>query len=248
MLLLVKDAKAAENADSLQQVLNHVLDNKARYDAAKQLEIKKIKDDLKQNSSLSTNYNNYQLLFNAYKSFVHDSAYVYCKKLNACAYLLKDNNKINYAKVEMGFLLISSGIFKEGLDTLNTVNTKFLTEHQQYEYLFLQARSHFDLADFDRLGDYYNKYSYIGISYCDSIMHQNKPDSYEYLSASGLKALRTEQYAGAVSIYNQLLKLPQSYQDSAVNYSCLSFVYFELKKPELGMPLLIRSAIIDNIH
>jgi hypothetical protein len=248
MLLLVKDAKAAENADSLQQVLNHVLDNKARYDAAKQLEIKKIKDELKQNSSLSTNYNNYQLLFNAYKSFVHDSAYVYCKKLNACAYLLKDNNKINYAKVEMGFLLISSGIFKEGLDTLNTVNTKFLTEHQQYEYLFLQARSHFDLADFDRLGDYYNKYSYIGISYCDSIMHQNKPDSYEYLSASGLKALRTEQYAGAVSIYNQLLKLPQSYQDSAVNYSCLSFVYFELKKPELGMPLLIRSAIIDNIH
>ena len=249
VLLPVKDAKAAENADSLQQVLNHVLDNKARYDAAKQLEIKKIKDNLKQNpASLSNTYNNYELLFNAYKSFVHDSAYVYCKKLNACAYLLKDNNKINYAKVEMGFLLISSGIFKEGLDTLNTVNTRFLTEHQRYEYLFLQARSHFDLGDFDRLGDYYIKYSNIGLSYCDSIMHQNTPDSYEYLSASGLKLLRTEKYADAASIYNQLLKLPQTYQDSAINYSCLSFVYFELGKPELSMPMLIRSAIIDNIH
>ena len=44
------------------------------------------------------------------------------------------------------------------------------------------------------------------------------------------------------------MQFPQSYQDSAINYSCLSFVYFELKKPELGLPMLIRSAIIDNIH
>ena len=110
-----------------------MLDNKAQYDSVKQKEIKTIKENLKQNSSsLSKTYINYQLLFNAYKSFIHDSAYIYCKKLNATAYLLKDENKINYAKVDMGFLLISSGIFKEGLDTLNKVDIKYLTDPQRY--------------------------------------------------------------------------------------------------------------------
>ena len=57
-----------------------------KYDAQKQEEIKKLKTDLQQNySSLNDRYNNCQRLFNAYKSFIHDSAYVYCKKLNACA-------------------------------------------------------------------------------------------------------------------------------------------------------------------
>jgi hypothetical protein len=248
-LMGLKKAEAQNNADSLQKVLNQVLDNKAVYDVKKQEQIKAIKQNLRLNSSsLLKSYDNYLLLFNAYKSFVHDSAYVYCKKLNACAYLLKDNNKINSAKLDMGFLLISSGIFKEGLDTLNKADLKYLTRHEQYDYLFLQARSHFDLADFDRLSDYYNKYSFQGIKYCDSIMRENKPGTYEYLSASGLKLLRTEQYKTAATIYFKLLQFPQSYQDSAINYSCLSFVYFEIKEPQLGLPMLIRSAIIDNIH
>lgn len=241
--------KASDNVDSLQKVLNTVLDNKAQYDSKKQLEIKRIKDNLKLNSSsLAKTYDNYQRLFDAYKSFIHDSAYVYCKKLNACAYLLKDENKINSSKVNMGFLLISSGIFKEGLDTLDKVDIKYLDQEQQYQYLFLQARSHFDLADFDKLNDYYDKYTVIGLHYCDSIIHQNPPGSVPYLSAFGLKCLRTRQYAAAIYPFKKLLGFNQTYQDSAINYSCLSFVYFQLGKPQQGLPFLIKSAIIDNIH
>ena len=248
-LFLAKQAGAATDVDSLQKVLNQALDNKAQYDEKKQQEIKTLKNTLHQNSSSLTNtYNNYQQLFDAYKSFVHDSAYVYCKKLNECAYLLKDENKINYARVNMGFLLISAGIFKEGLDTLDKVNIKYLTDKQRYEYLFLEARSHFDLADFDKITDYYNKYTVIGLKYCDSIINHSQAGSYEYLSAFGLKELRSRNYKAAVGPYQKLLTLKQTYQDSAVNYSCLGFVYFQLGRPDLGMPLLIKSAIVDNTH
>lgn len=240
---------ASENVDSLQKVLDHVLENKTQIDTKKQQEIRDIKEILNRHlSSLSDTYNNYQQLFDAYKSFIHDSAYVYCKKLNACAWLLNDANKINHAKLNMGFLLISAGIFKEGLDTLNTIDTKYLTGHQRYEYLFLQARSQFDLADFVRIGDYFNKYTIIGVRYCDSIIAQTRAGSYENLSALGLKLLRTRNYQAAVAPYEQLLKLDQTYQDSAINYSCLGYVYFKLGNPRQGLSLLIRSAIIDNMH
>jgi hypothetical protein len=242
-------AMALNNRDSLQNVLNHILENKAGYDSRKFAEIEKIKRSLRINfHSLNDRYNNYQQLFNAYKSFVQDSAYNYCIKLNRCANLLKDNHKINYSKVNMGFVLISAGMFKEGMDTLNKVNIGFLNNDQRYEYLFLQARSNFDLADFDKISDYYNKYSATGIKYCDSVIAMNPKDSYEYLSALGLKQLRSRNYDAAIGPYQKLLQFKQSYQDSAINFSCISFLYSKSKNPQLALPSLYKSAIVDNTH
>ena len=249
MLVQANAAMATGNIDSLQKVLNKILDNKMANNKAKFAEIDKIKLRLKVNySSLPARYNNYQKLFDAYKSFVHDSAYVYCKKLNESAYLLKDQNKINYAKVNMGFVLISAGMFKEGLDTLSKVNTHYLNQQQHFEYLFLQARSHFDIGDFDKIDDYYYHYSAIGLQYCDSILNTHKPNTYEYLSAAGLKALRSADYKAALHPYLAIMKLPQTYQDSAVNLSCLSYIYFVNKNNDLGMLHLMQAAIIDNTH
>lgn len=250
MLLLQPNViKAADTVDSLQKVLNRILDNKAQNNQAKFAEIEKIKRELNANyASLPIRYNNYKRLFDAYKSFVHDSAYVYCKKLNECAYQLKDQNKINYAKVDMGFVLVSAGMFKEGLDTLSKVNTKHLNGQQKFEYLFLQARSHFDLGDFDRIDDYYKHYSTIGLRYCDSILRSHKPDTYEYLAAEGLKALRSADYKTALTPYQKIMRLPQTYQDSAVNLSCLSYICFVNKNNNLGMQYLFKAAIIDNMH
>jgi hypothetical protein len=249
MLVQANAAVAGRNIDSLQKILNKILDNKVANNKAKFAEIDKIKLQLKTSySSLPARYNNYQKLFDAYKSFVHDSAYVYCKKLNESAYLLKDPNKINYAKVNMGFVLISAGMFKEGLDTLSKVNTHYLNQQQHFEYLFLQARSHFDIGDFDKIDDYYYHYSAIGLQYCDSILNTHKPNTYEYLSAAGLKALRSADYKAALHPYLAIMKLPQTYQDSAVNLSCLSYIYFVNKNNDLGMLHLMQAAIIDNTH
>ncbi|MFD0764661.1 DUF6377 domain-containing protein [Mucilaginibacter lutimaris] len=249
VLLQANRAVAGNRIDSLQKVLNTILDNKKQYDQARFAAIDKIKLKLKANySSLNARYGYYQELFDAYKSFVHDSAYVYSKKLNECAYQLNDQNKINYAKVDMGFVLISAGMFKEGLDTLSKVNTRYLTAKQKFQYLFLQARSHFDIGDFDKIDDYYNHYSAIGLKYCDSILNDHKPGTYEYLSAAGLKALRSADYKTALSPYLAIMKLPQTYQDSAVNLSCLSYIYFVNKNNDLGMQHLLQAAIIDNMH
>lgn len=237
------------DVDSLQQVLNTKLSQRSAYDQQKVLSIEKIKTELSANySSLNQRYENYDKLYNAYKSYVHDSAYVYCKMLNNTARLLNDQKKINLSKIKMGFVLVSAGMFKEGLDTLKLVNVARLNERERYDYLFLQARSHFDLADYDKISDYYARYTTIGLNYCDSIISNTKPHSYERLSAEGLKSIRMQDYSKAANIYEQILHIKQSYQDSAINLSCLSFTYFELKKTQLGLENLLKAAIIDNTH
>jgi hypothetical protein len=241
--------KASANADSLQQVLNQKLANRGMYDQKKVADIEKIRADLYRNyASPSKRYSNYDRLYNAYKSYVHDSAYVYCLKLNASARMLNDEQKINLSKIKMGFVLVSAGMFKEGLDTLKLVNVSRLNKQEKYEYLFLQARSHFDLADYDKISDYYARYNQIGLNYCDSIIRSTRPDSYAYLSASGLKAIRQRKYLQASVTYEKILQLPQNYLDSAINLSCLSFTYFELSKSKPGLENLLRAAIIDYSH
>jgi tetratricopeptide (TPR) repeat protein len=240
---------SAANVDSLQSVLNSRLSQRAAFDQKKIHFIESIRKDLYRDyASPQQRYQNYDRLLNAYKSYVHDSAYVYCKKLNQTARLLNDPEKINLSKVKMGFVLISAGMFKEGLDTLKLVDATKLEEKERLGYLFLQARSHFDLADYDRISDYFVSYNQIGLNYCDSIMGDAKKGSYEYLAAEGLKSIRQQKYLQASRVYEQILNLKQSYQDSAINLSCLSFTYFELKKTNHGLENLIKAAIIDNTH
>lgn len=238
-----------KDLDSLKQILNRVIENKSQLDAAKINEINALKKQLAAHfATLSQRFDNYERLFNAYKSYIQDSAYYYCHKLNECAYQLKDRNKINQAKVDMGFVLISSGLFKEGVDTLKKVDARYLNTQQRFDYYFLQARSCFDLADFNRINNYYDHYCEAGLKYCDTIINENPPGSYENLSGLGLKLLRSNQYKAAIGPYNQLLKIKQCYQDSAINLSCLSYIYSQLKQPAIAMPLLAQAAIIDNRH
>ncbi|MBE7171088.1 MAG: tetratricopeptide repeat protein [Williamsia sp.] len=248
-IILANPFETAVNLDSLQKVLHQVLENKRLFDLRKQEELKGLREELAANfSSLDERYRNYQKLFNAYKSFVHDSAYAYCKKLSTCAALLNDPGKINYARVNMGFVLISSGLFKEGIDTLKEVRSQYLNGQQKSEYYFLQARSYFDLGDFDKMEDYYYQYFNEGLKYCDSLVSANPVNSYDYLCGLGLTQLRKHQYKAALASYSSILRLPQSYQDSAINLSCLSYIYSRLDEPQLSLALLMQAAIIDNMH
>jgi len=249
VIQLFATLSVSADVDSLQHALNSKLSQRRTYDQKKVLFIEAIKGNLKRDhSSLTKRYIDYGKLFDAYKSYIHDSAYVYCKKLNETAHLLKDDKKINLSKINMGLVLVSAGMFKEGLDTLKMVNLGKLDAKEKYSYLFLQARSNFDLADYDKITDYYAKYNTAGLGYCDSILNSTEPASYEYLSAEGLKSIRQQQYSKASNIYEHILTLKQSYQDSAVNLACLSFTYFEQKKTQLGLEMLIKAAIIDNSH
>lgn len=246
---IVNTAVANENIDSLKKILVNVLKDKQLLDDKKRARMSLLQHKLEStHTTIESRYNAYLILYNSYKSFIHDSAYVYCKKANECAYKLKDFNKINQSKVNLGFVLVSSGMFKEGLDTLHTVQTKYLSEEQKFDYYYLMARSNFDLSDYNKIDDYSKLYTQEGLKFCETIIRNYPQDSYQYLSGLGLKLLRSKNYKAAILPYEKLLKLKTSYQDSAINYSCLSYLYFSVNKTNKGLAYLLKSSIIDNVH
>jgi hypothetical protein len=148
--------------------------------------------------------------------------------------------------MKLAFTLLSSGLFKETLEELNSINTSALPAKDKAEYYFLKARSYFDLSDYDRSRDYSAIYDPKGIKCIDSALVLSAPGSISYLELKGLKDLRKSDYADGEATYIALLNLPgvTSHQ-FAVNACCLSYIY-EIKGPqEKSIQLLIKAAITD---
>ncbi|MBX2967203.1 MAG: hypothetical protein KF845_13745 [Cyclobacteriaceae bacterium] len=99
----------------------------------------------------------YEEIYEEYKSFIYDSAFRYASVLQTNAQDLNDPEKIASSKIKLGFVLVSSGLFHETLDTLATVQLKHLNDSMRAEYYFLMARTHYDLSDFSG-DDFYRPY------------------------------------------------------------------------------------------
>src|SRR5688572_14760090 len=112
----------ARQTDSLLIRLNKVLENSEEYTKAKLGRIERYHRQLRSNPGKEQVFTLLQNLSEEYKTFVYDSAFTYIQKMLHEAYKQGDAVKIAYAKTNLGFILLSSGMFKETLDSLNTLN------------------------------------------------------------------------------------------------------------------------------
>jgi hypothetical protein len=179
VLFLLQPVLANQRYDSLLNKLNTVLDKKKDYDEEKIRRINNLKKQLNDDDSpdLNKRHGVYLELYNEYKSFNYAEAFSYTQKLQQVGRLLNDPAKIAYGKIKLGFILLSSGMFKETFDSLRTVNVKLLADSEKKEYYFLTARTYYDLADFDK-EDYYTPiYNGRADKYIDSGMTLCKANS-----------------------------------------------------------------------
>jgi hypothetical protein len=147
-------AQAQTTTDSLLNELNAVLANKQFYVNKKQQEINRLNKQLTGTKTPGEKYTIYDALYEQYKSFSYDSAYTYAKKLQDISIQLKSPLLIASAKMKMAFTLLSSGLFKETFEKLNSINIRSLPANDKADYYFIKARSYFDLSDYYRSHDY----------------------------------------------------------------------------------------------
>jgi len=238
----------AQGHDSLLQKLNTILDKKKDYDAQKLSRIDKLQQDLNNavNPDLNFRYNIYLKLYEEYKSFNYDQAFHYAQKLQQTADALKDPVKIAYSRIKFGFILLSSGMFKETFDTLKMVNVKLLDVEARKEYYFLTGRTYYDLADFDKDNYYTPIYNVKAGKYIDSANALCNPKSFEYIYYNGLKFLKTNNIPQAIINLKELVKdhkLPD--HKFAVTASTLSDIYIRNNEPDSAIDLLIPAAMAD---
>jgi tetratricopeptide (TPR) repeat protein len=235
--------------DSLLTELKAVIAQKDGYENAKQARIKRL-NSLRQKTSKTDHAGQYDLclkLYDEYKSYQYDSAYVYVNKLKDLSVSMNDMSRAYYSQIKLGFILLSSGMFKETFDCMNRVNPKLLTDSMKIEYYFIMYRCNSDLAKYN--SDKYFSPDYLAASnaYIDSAIALSKAGSVDRIYYSGLKHVGVnDNYSGS----QELSKLvgpgaPISMHLRAMISCSLGQTYINSNRREEGIAFLIQSAIAD---
>src|SRR5258708_23594832 len=106
--------------DSLLKVLKNELLRKKIYDDQKEIRIKNLKKKLAATpaTDYKTQYELCTQLYEEYRVYQFDSAYVYTQRLLSISRATNDIPKQYDSRIKLGFILLSSGMFKETFDCL----------------------------------------------------------------------------------------------------------------------------------
>jgi hypothetical protein len=241
-------AFSSAKKDSLLAELKKELTRKKFYDDQKEARIKSLKNKL-----AAAPKNNYKLqydicskLYEEYKSHQFDSAYIYTQKLYNISRAANDLPKQYESRIKLGFILLSSGMFKETFDCLNKINTHLLNDSAKLEYYALKARAFSDLADYNNDNTYAPADNAASIKYLDSAIAIAKPGSFEQLMHLGDRQIRTGQTNQPSEYYSRLLDhYNLTAHQRAMVATGLSFFYQGPYQGETKTILLTIGAIND---
>lgn len=193
--------------DSLISVLKTELTKANVYDGPKEVRINALKKQLAATpqGNYNTRYTICTKLYEEYKVYQFDSAYVYTQKLFSLSQLSKDAAKLADSRIKLGFILLSAGMFKETFDCLNLINTSQLSDEAKIAYYIIIARSYSDLANYNSDKNYAVFDKSQSVKYLDSVIRLAKPSSYDRLINQGIRQSVTGQMDAPSPYYGQLL-------------------------------------------
>ena len=243
-LLGVGSVNSQPVIDSLLTELQKTIDHKEEYVQAKLTRI----DNYKINTLQSKNrFHTYFKIYEEYKTLNYDSAFTYARKLQDEAYHLKDPSKIAFAKVKLGFILLSSGMFNEALDSLLSIKRKDLHDSIRAEFYPVVARTYFDLVDFNRDQYFTERYTRLGNLYVDSALVLCRANSVSYYSLRAMKNLRLEKIDDARSDFEYLISnFTLTDSELAIAASTLAYIYQRQGNNDKAIEFLIQASMADN--
>ncbi|MDR3695948.1 MAG: DUF6377 domain-containing protein [Mucilaginibacter sp.] len=177
------------------------------YDDQKELRIKKLKQklDATAQNDFNTQYDICSKLYEEYKVYQFDSAYVYAQKLITISKRANNAVHLNESKIKMSFLLLSAGMFTETFESLNQVNTHLLGNESKLQYYSIKSRAYSDLADYNNDKNYAPFDQREAVKFIDSAIAMAKPNSFEWLYHLGNKQVISNNVQKPSPYYTELL-------------------------------------------
>ncbi|MCO5946404.1 DUF6377 domain-containing protein [Mucilaginibacter flavidus] len=242
-------ANSSDKTDSLLKVLKTELGKSDEYLSKKELHIKKLKE-----SESKINKDDYQAqftlanwLYDEYKSYQFDSAYVYVNKMINISKRINYKPKEYYSEVKLSFILLSSGLFNETFRVLGKVDVNKLEDSVKSEYYFLMGRSYYDLAYYNH--DKYFTPSYIktGNRYLDSAIYFSVDNATAKTYYIGLQKLQEGEFEQGAYAFQKLLRQGSliSMHLRAMVACSLGEIYIKSDQQQDGLNMTIESAIAD---
>ncbi|MDB5109995.1 MAG: hypothetical protein JWR67_1109 [Mucilaginibacter sp.] len=206
LMLLSIIVKGEKSTDSLLNVLKSEISQKNLYDKQKDQRIKLLKQTLAEvpKKNYGVKYTLYDKLYEEYRDYVFDSAYVYTQKLLLTSKLMHDLPKQHESQIKLGLIQVTWGMFKESFDCIRQTDVKLIHDSVKFRYYEMKSRAYMNLARYNSNKFYSYDNSKESIKALDSALLLAKPGSYEKYKFLA-ESLTIAGQPGKASIYYQKL-------------------------------------------
>ncbi len=228
------------------QSLDKQLSQKSNYDRQKESRIGALRKQLRRASSAEARYQLNIKLYNEYKSYQYDSAYVYSTQAIKLAQSLGNRDYVLESHCALTFCLLSAGLYKEAFDAIERESCAGTSQQCRVQYYNLMARLYYSNSDYVRSEPYLSNYINQGNVYSDSLMALVPRGSITWWYAKGQKEMRNRHYDQSIRSFRSLLACKGvDLHTQAIAYSCIGIEYLEKNDDMQSIYYVARSAECD---
>ncbi|MFB6455874.1 DUF6377 domain-containing protein [Chitinophaga sp. Hz27] len=238
-------AVAKSNHDSILAVLNSTIDQAPSFDAAKLKKIDSIRHLLQEPLTIEKTYSVYQKLYEAFIVFNFDSAFVYASAMERIGEKLQDPIKTTNAKIKLGYILLSSGMFTETNSCLQTIDVNGMPDSVRVQFFLMKSRFYSDLAEYNQDKFFTPEYRRQGLVLMDSALHLMDPNTFDYRFHRAELLFKKGEIQEALRLWPNLNDKELSDRQVAVAACSLGSIYMKIHQRDTAIYLMARSAIAD---
>lgn len=223
--------------------LDKVVAEQQKYVDMREMRISETKSQLHKAASEEERYQLKNSLFNEYSSYVVDSALHYAQEKLASAQKINRQDYIDDSRLNITYMLIQGGMYKEASDILRSINRATLAEYLERYYFLIYNTLYEAMVQYTIIESQSKEYRAKAVLYKDSILQ--KSDSADvYIRAD--KLLEQGDYNKGLQILQEFYhRLNPDNRDIAYTAYSISDFYRRQGKKEEEKNYLIVSAIAD---
>ena len=233
-----------EKMDSILLELDRTIDNRWRYEQEKLQKIARLKEELAKADEPLARMEYYSALFDQYKNYQYDSAFVYAQLLEKTAvgeYKAK-------AQIALLHCFKSVGFFYEAVEVIKAFSPEAVPPSLCAEFYFLCAETWQSLSSYVRGSDVLSsRYDSLRLACYNKVLEYADESSYYYGYAKLDKTIIERQSDSLAVVGREKFILTNNWDEhqKAVQYSILSGSYNNLGKYDEAVYYLAMSAIMD---
>lgn len=225
------------------KLLKEYIAKKPEFDRQKEQHIYTLDEELKRSSR---RYDVLKKLFDEYKSYDFDRAIVCVERLYDEALLLGDKDKIVDAQIQKGFSYMSAGLFKEGFDLFEDMDTIGASERTRAEYCLTFARLLYDLATYNHVGMTHSYNQQGNQLMREALTYFTPQDTLQYWNCQAILDQHEGFYDRAITRFKLAMEDTKANKhEQAINNSTIAYLYQLLGDTEAQRHYNIMAAIND---
>lgn len=205
--------------DSLLRVLDKTVDNYQIYSNMKEVQLNKLKEQLRHSSSDTLKYRICGKLYDEYSYYKSDSALTYARKKLQIAEKLSNKHDLTDSRLNLASIMGITGMYKEAMDILNTVNIAETPDLKAY-YFHIYRTVYGFMADYTVSSQEKKQYQEITDAYRDSLLASNPPKSSTHLMVKSDQLIISKQYDEALKL---LLNFYPTIKDNAHDKAIIAY-------------------------